>query len=158
MASGSVKYPRLGYFIGQFPVSYAMWNGNFDRLQNPRIPSAWAFWDHIWKEDVILFQLVYSAVSSDHYSNSWSMFCLYSILLICHMSLDYLKLQIHKFPVLWAICGLILFQLPISCALVETAGQTDQDFQSWPHGLILLSSDGYPEPSITVSSEIEPIY
>ena len=111
---GCVKYPRLGYFIGQFPVSYAMWNGTFDRLQNPRIPSAWAFWDHIWKEDVILFQLVYSAVWSDHYSNSWSMFCLYSILLICHMSLSYLKSQLHKFPVLWAICGLILFQLPIS--------------------------------------------
>ena len=74
------------------------------------------------------------------------------------MSLGYLKSQLNKFPVLWAICGLIQYQLPISCALVETAGQTDQDFQNWPHGRILLSSDGYPEPSITVSSEIEPIY
>ena len=137
---GCVKYPRLGYFFGQFPVSHVIWNGTFDRLQNLCIFSAWPFWDHIWKEEVFLFQLVYSAVQSDHYSNSWSMFYLYSILHSCHMSLGYVKLQLNKLPVLWPFCGLILFQLPISCALVETAGQTDQDFQSWPHGRILLLS------------------
>ena len=86
------------------------------------------------------------------------MFYLYSILHSCHMWLGHLKSQLHQFPFLWPISGLIMFQLLISCALVETAGQTDQNFLSWAHGRILLSSDGCPEPSITVSSEIEPIY
>ena len=135
-----------------------MWNGTFDRLLNLCIPSAWPFWDHIWKEEVFLFELVYSAVQYDHYSNTWRMFYLYSISHSCHMSLGYVKLQLNQFLFLCAICGLIMFQLPISWALVETAGQTDQNFLSWTHGRILLSSDGCPEPSITVSSEIEPIY
>ena len=156
--SFSVKYPRLGYFFGQFPVSHAMWNGTFHCLQNPCISSAWPFWDHIWKEKVVLFHLVYSAVHSDHYSISWSRFCLYSIFHSCHMSLGRVKLKLNKLPVLWPFYGLIQYQLLISWALVETAGQTDHNFLSWTSRRILLSSDGCPEPSITVSSEIEPIY
>ena len=137
--STAVKYPRLGYFFGQFPVSHLIWNGNFDRLQNPCISSAWPFWDHISKEEVVLFHLVYSVVHSGHYFFSWSRFCLYSTFHSCHMSLGHVKLQLIKFPVLWPFYGLIQYQLLISWALVETAGQTDQNFLSWTSRRILLS-------------------